>query len=290
MPRDIIRTSTMVATATSSSASSNPGAALRAGRLSSMRDRMGRTGRGAMLGLSMMQAAPAFQRDEEPSFQNNRVAEMQASRHTAQRYANPGAMTPKLQETSNALREGDTDQEQDADEIDQQASEIADENDAAQTMQLAARARSRTKAATGDATQKMMQQAQKKGEELLAEAKLEITSKGLSGIDWGNKGAILDTIGTAISGIRTALSIFQDGMSEQMKDALTKMGLPMMKMSKGFGAIAAAATVAQYGKWSTIVFVIIPFFFVFIILAYGSIGSIIKGDLTNALTLMRGAL
>lgn len=280
----------MAATATSPSPSSNPGAALRAGRLSALRDRSGRTGRGNLRGLNMMQPTQSRRQDDIGSMQGSRLTEMRASRHAAQRYANPGAATPRLQETSNALREGDTDQEEDADEIEEQAAVIADENDAAQTMQLAARARSRTKAVSDDAAQKMMQQAQKKGEEFIAEVKLELTSKGLSTIDWGNKGAILDTIGTAISGVRSGLSFFQDGMSEQTKDMLTKMGLPMMSMTKGLGPIAPAATATQFGKWTVIVFVLIPYLFLFTVLTYGSIASVVKGNLTNAYTLMQGVL
>ena len=140
----------------SRSSSTRPGAQLRTGKLESLRERTGRFGRGALLGMSMLGSHPAFQRDDAGPSRRDPVAQMHEGNHAMARFANPGAMSPKLQGISNSLREGGTGQEADADEIDEQSAQIADESDAAESMALAARAKSRMKAATSDGEGKEM--------------------------------------------------------------------------------------------------------------------------------------
>lgn len=276
----------MAATATPQS---NPQTALRAGRLSSMRDRMGRTGRGALMGLSMLGAMPSSQRDDAPSFQNNPVAQMRADRHTTQRYANPGAMTPRLQEMRSSLEQEDTDQDDDSQEIDD-AAQFADENDAAETMQLAARARSRVKAASTDTEQQIAEQIQKKTEELIAEVKTEISAKGMSVVDEGEMAEAVDTVGVGMSAVRWIVTLFKDSMNENTKTLLTRAGFPVIKMGTGLGEVSAVGSIMQATKWASVVFVIIPFLIVFTLLSYGSIGSFLHGGAKNALKLMQAAL
>lgn len=281
----------MATTAARSRASSpDPNVVLRAARLEAQKKQLGRTASGSRRNLSTLPVQPSRPAQEEQSFQRNPVARMRANRHAVQQYANPGASTPKLQEMSSSLRESDTDQEEDANEIAEQEMQIADENAQAESLQLAARARSRTKAATGDATQKMMEQTMKMAEKVLAQAKAQGIESAGSLIDEGEFAEVVDTIATGKSVTRAVLSIFQDSMDEVTKSLLNKLELPMYKMSDALGGISASSTIAQAGKWTAVLFVIIPFFLVFTMLAYGSIGSVVKGNLTNAYTLMKGAL
>ena len=254
--RVIIGASTMPGTASASrSSSARIGTQLRTGQLSSLRERMGKTGRGAFVGLSMLASHPAFQRDDTGPSRRDPVAQMHESRHAKRQYSDPvrGSL-PQVADMRDSLEEGGMTNA--ADELNNQATQSAAEGNVA-------KARSGAMAAKNEGLQKMADMAKKKFEELMAEIKFELTSKFLSLIDWGNKGTILDGIGTALSGARSTLSIFQNAMSDQQKALLTKMGMPMMKFSKGIGVPAAAATVTQYAKWTTIVGVIIPFLIVF---------------------------
>ncbi len=278
----------MATTATTSRSSSpNPSVVLHAARLEAKKKQFGRVAPGSRRNLSTLPTRSSRPTQEEQRFPQNPVARMRADRHAVQRYANPGASTPRLQEMSESLREGDTDQEEDANEIEEQESQIADENDQAQSLQSAARARSRAKAANGDASQKMMEQAKKKMEKVMAQAKAQGSESAGSLIDEGEFAEVVDTIATGKSVTRVTLSIFQDSMDENMKLALEKADLPLYKMSDALGGISASSTIAQAGKWSSVLFVILPFILIFFILAYGSIGNAIHGDIQNALTIMQ---
>lgn len=273
---------------TSRSSSPNPNVVLRAARLEAQKRQLGRTAPGSRRNLSTLPAQPSRPPQEEQWLQRSPVARMRADRHAAQRYANPGASMPRLQEMSNSLRDGDTDQEEDANEIEEQEAQIADENDQAQNLQLAARARSRAKAATGDASQKMMEQVKKQTEKVMAQAEAQGIESAGSLLDEGECLEIVDTIATGKSITRAALSIFQDSMDEPTKSLLTKIQLPMYKMSDFLGGPSASSTIAQAGKWTSVVFVIIPFILIFLLLALGTAANAAHGDLKNALTILRG--
>ncbi|MEK7632850.1 MAG: hypothetical protein AAB473_03590 [Patescibacteria group bacterium] len=280
----------MAATATSSRTSpSNPSVVLRAARLEAQKKQFGRTAPGNRQGLSMRPTSSNFAQDEG-RFQGNSVARMRADRHAVQRYANPGASMPKLQEMSNSLRDSDTDQEEDANEIDEQEAQIADENDQAQNFQLAARARSRAKAATGDASRKMMDQGKKQLERTFSQAQAQLTESGGSLLDEGQFLEMVDTIATGKSITRATLSIFQGSMSEATKSMLEKFSLPMYKMSDAMGGPSAASTTAQAGKWASVLFFFLPFILIFLLLAFGTAADAAHGNLKNALTVLRGSL
>lgn len=273
----------MAATATSSrSASPNPNVVLRAARLEAQKRQLGRTAPGSRRNLSTLPAQPSRPPQEEQWLQRSPVARMRADRHAVQRFANPGASTPRLQEMSSSLRDGDTDQEDDANDIEEQEAQIADENDQAQSLQLAARARSRAKAATGDASQKMMEQAMKKGQELLEEVKAEITSKA-GAADDGELLLVANTVLTGMSVTRSVMGIFSETL-QKYNVILSKVGLPIPKHLKMIGGAGTAFEVALYVSIICILLFILVFFF----LTYGTIANAIHGDVKNALTILRG--
>lgn len=275
---------------TSRSSSPNPNVVLRAARLEAQKKQFGRTAPGNRRNLSTLPAQPSRPPQEEEWLQRSPVARMRADRHAAQRYANPGASTPRLQEISNSLRNGDTNQEEDANEIEEQEGRIADENDQAQSLQSATRARSRAKAASRDASQKMMEHAKRQFEKTAAQAKSQLMESGGSLLDEGECLEVVDTIATGKSLTRVALSFFQDGMSEGTKSLLEKLDLPVYKMSDPVGVPSAASTAVQAGKWVSVLFFLIPFVFIFLFLAGGSFADIAHGNVKNALTLLRGSL
>lgn len=274
----------MAATATISRPSSpNPSVVLRAARLEEQKKRIGRMGSGDRRGLSM-RPTPSNPAQEVERFRGNPTARIRADHHAIRRFANPGAMMPALREMSTSLREGDTGQEEDANDIDQQAVQIADESDAAQTMQLAARARSRTKSTSENAAQKMMEQAMKKGEELMDELKAEVTSKA-GAADDGELLLIANTALTGMSILRSFMGIFSESL-EKYNVVLSKVGLPVPKHLKLIGGMG---TIAEIGIYLAVVFVIL-YILTFLALMYGTAGDILNGNLTNAYTVMKAAL
>jgi hypothetical protein len=254
--------------ATSPTATNDPSATLRQGYMSSLRSRVGRTGRAAMIGLSMMQAAPATSRDMDEAPQRDHVAELQASRHEAQRYANPGNSAPELQSLAESVRDdGDEEDRDAADDMNESADEIADEAAQAEDLSMLSRAKSRLKAEADEGMQKMLQKGQKELEKATANLKTEGAAKFASAADEGEMFEVADTAGTAVSVGHAALSIFQDSFDETTKELLAKQGYPMLQMSNPLDVAIIAGTNMQILKWSFMVTVLIPFCVVFIVLS-----------------------
>ncbi len=260
----------MAATATIQSRSSNPNVVLRAARLEAEKKRIGRTASGDRMGLSMRPAAPSSSQNEE-RFQSNPVARMRSRRHADQRYANPGASMPMLQEMSASLRNGNTGQEADADEIDQQAMQIADENADAQTLQLAARARSRTTSAGDDAAQKMIEQGMKKAEEIMKEIEKEVPTKAGS-LEKGWFLLLINTTLTSTSIVRSIMGIFSENL-KKYDPILTKVGLPVPKHLK---LVGGWGTIIQVILYMAVVAVIL-FINMFQVLLFASISDALSG-------------
>ncbi len=233
----------MAATATSSA---SIGAQLRAGQISAVRDRVGRTGSGDFQGLSTLQPSAI------PSSEGaNPIIRMNQSRQAMNRFANPGGNMPNLQVTSETLREAGTGQESDADDIDQQMASVADENQQAQSMSLAARAKSRAKGATEDATKKTADMLKKKFEEFMAEAKAEAISKS-GPVDEGEVLLLWNGSMTFISVVRSFLGIFSESM-KKYNVLLNKLGIPIPNKLK---VIGGAGTVGEFGLFCGLVMIL----------------------------------
>lgn len=249
--------------------SQDPGATLRMDYMSSLRSRIGRKGRVAMLGLSMMQASPMM--PEENTMQRDPVAELQAGRHSAQRYANPGASAPLLQMATESLRnEGDEQDQEAADDIEESVDNIAEEASQAEDTSLTARAKSEIKSKANKAFADIKEKGMKEFQKTMAKAKTEGIAKFASVADDGEFVEIPDTLGTGVSILHAGLSIFQDSMDNKTKDTLTKLGLPMLKMDNAFDLAIITGTNMQVLKWSAIVVVILPFCVVFIVMTIGA--------------------
>ncbi len=211
------------------------------------------------------------ERADASSFRRDPQAEFSARRAAMRKFQYPGNATPKLQEMSSALREGGTDQEADADQIDQESAQIADESNAAENMSLAARARSRAKAAADDGMQKMMDMAKKEAQKMAPELATQGTAFGLSAGGQGEDLEMADLTGIAISVARVVVTVLPPS-DEKLKFALEKFGLSPIKMGKiipiGELSIAGFATqVAAFVGKCTIVASLL----IFIVFAYGSI-------------------
>lgn len=255
-------------TTATSTATRDPSAALREGYMSSLRSRMGRTGRAAMLGLSMMQAGPSAAQDIDEAPQRDRVAELQANRHTAQRYANPGASAPRLQELAASVRdEGDEEDVEAADSIDESAEDIAEEAAETEDLSMLSRAKSQLKAKADEGMKKMMDKGKKEVEKMTANLKTEGAAKFASTADEGEGLEIADTLGTGVSVGHATLSIFQDSFDDRTKDMLAKAGYPMLQMSNPLDVAIIAGTNMQILKWSFMVTVLIPFCITFIVMS-----------------------
>jgi hypothetical protein len=254
--------------ASPSTRTQDPSAALRMGYMSSLRSRVGRTGRAAMLGLSMMQAAPSMAGRTDEGPQRDPVAELNLHRHSAQRYANAAISAPRLQELSSSIRdEGDEEDQAAADELDTSTEAIADEAAQADDLSLLARTKSQLKAKADEGMQKMMEKFNKEIEKQTRNLQTEGSAKFASGADEGEFLEIADTIGTGVSVGHAALSIFQDSFDEKTKEAFSRAGFPMLHMSNPLDVAIVAGTNMQIFKWSFMVVVLIPFCVVFIVMS-----------------------
>lgn len=251
--------------ATSRSVSSSPSATLRAGKVSALRNRMGRFGRRAAVSLSMMQAVPQT-RIDEGAYRTDPVAQLAASRHTAQRYANPAAMMPNLRATQAESRVEFTDRSAEEDEEMEQMAHIADENDAAQSMAGAIRARSQARSAQSDADQNLFQRMQAEVEEMFAAWKSQLIEKGLSVVDQGEMLEIGDAAGNTTSFAHQLLNFFSTGLSDNTKHVLTKAGFPIFKKGSAVEIFAKVGTIIQFFAMSGKI-VLVLFIVTFVILA-----------------------
>lgn len=221
------------------------GAQLRTDQHSSRLSAAGRFGNNSTRGLSTMPSSMVAERADVSSFRSNPEAQFSAKRTAMRKFQYPGNAMPKLQEMSSALRESDTDQESDANEIDQQAAQIADESDTAESMSLAARARSRAKSATSDGMQKMMDMAKKEMEEIMAEVKAELTSKA-GPLDEGELLLLGNTTLTSMSIVRSFMGIFSASL-KKYSPILNKIGMPIPNKLK---IIGGAGTAFQFFLWT----------------------------------------
>jgi len=253
--------------------SQDPSAALRMGYMSSLRSRIGRKGRGAMFALSMMQAGVTMpENNEDSSMRRDPVADLQAGRHAAQRYANPGASAPLLQMATESLRnEGDEQDQEAADDIEESVDNIAEEAAQAEDTSLTARAKSELKNKANKAFDDIKEKGMKEFQKTMAKAKTEGVAKFASAADDGEFVEIPDTLGTGISVLHAGLSIFQDSMDNKTKEMFTRLGLPMLKMNNALDLAIITGTNMQILKWSAIVVVILPFCVVFIIMTIGAL-------------------
>lgn len=256
-------------TAASLTATQDPSAVLREGRMSSVRSSAGRRGNtAATLGLSMMQTAPNAGQDFDTMPPRDRAAELRAGRHAAQRYANPGASVPQFQALAASVRdEGDDADHITADALDESADDIADEAEEAENLSMLSRARSRLKSEADVGMQNMMQRGQKELEKTLANLKTEGSAKFASAADEGEGLGLVDTLGTAVSVGHEALSMFQDSFDQPTKDLLAKQGFPILDPSNALDLAIMAGTRMQVLKWSFVVMILIPFCIVFVVMA-----------------------
>ena len=257
-----------------SSVSTDPGVALRAGKLSSLKDRMGKTGRTATMALSLMQAVPSPAVENE-ALQHDRVAELQASRHQANKFTTPGRSTPNLQLVTESLRSnGDEEDMESANEIEQSFEDFANEeqNYAEQSAQNEdqsnqSKIKSQIKAKADDAMQAMIDKGRKEIKETIKKVTTEGTAKTASASDWGEGLGIVDTAGLAFSSTHLAVSVFQNGLNEQTKTILSALGMPVMKPDSIVDITTTVGTVMQAIKWSALVMIIFPFLVIFTLMA-----------------------
>ncbi|MFA6017956.1 MAG: hypothetical protein WCT28_01185 [Patescibacteria group bacterium] len=252
--------------------SQDSGATLRMDYMSSLRSRIGKKGRVAILGLSMMQASPMMPEDKnEGATQRDPVAELQAGRHTARRYANPGASAPLLQMATESLRnEGDEHDQEAANDIEESVDDITEEAAQTEDTLLTARAKSELKSKANKVFEDIKEKGMKEFQKTMAKAKTEGAAKFASAADDGEFFEIPDTLGTGASVLHAGLSIFQDSMNKETKEMFTKLGFPMLKMDNALDLAIITGTNMQILKWSAIVVVIIPFCVVFIVMTIGT--------------------
>lgn len=256
----------------------DPGAALQAGKLSSLRARMGRAGRGAMLALSMMQASPTFGGRQDEAPRRDPVAELQASRHQAQKFANPGRIAPNLLAMNSSLNEDTDDGESDDDFSAQQAQDddamqqIADEAQSAEQgdgLSSLARMKSQVKARTNDALEKMAEKMAEEAEERMRAVVTDVAADTATGVDQGEMLLIPNTIGTGAKATRVGLSVFGDSLSPTVKQGMSKMGIPVMSMTKITDVFAYVGFLMQAADWTAIAAFVLPFV-VILLLSYAT--------------------
>lgn len=244
----------------------DPSAALQAGKLSALRGRMGRTGRGEMRGLSTMQAGTSLggQRAEAP--RRDRVAELQASRHQAQRFANPGRIAPNLQAMNSSINEDTDDEDGDvaAQEVqdDDAMQQMADETEAAEQgegLSALARTKSRIKGQADDAIQKMIQKSVDEAKERMTAVVTDVSADTATGVDQGDMLLVANTLGTGVKATRVGLSIFGDSLSPVMKKGMSSMGIPVMSMTKITDVFAYVGFIMQVVDWTAIAAFLLPF-------------------------------
>ncbi len=236
--------------------------------MSSLRSRVGRTGRATMVGLSMMQAAPAVGRDIDEAPRRDRVADFQAHRHAAQRYAHAAVSAPQLQELSSSIRdEGDEEDQAAADELEESAEDIADEAAQTEDLSMLSRARAQLKAKADEGMEKMLDKGRKELEKTFQNLQTEGQAKYGSAIDEGELLELVDTVTTAVSVGHVGVSIFKDSFDERTKEALMHAGYPVLEMSNPLDVAIIAGTNMQILKWSFMVTVLIPFCIVYIVMS-----------------------
>jgi hypothetical protein len=219
-----------------------------------------------MLGLSMMQAGASFSRPQEDAPRPDPVAQLQASRHQAQRFANPGRIAPNLQAMNSSLNEGADDDEEGGfaqqQEQDNAMEQIADEAQAAEQgdgLSALARAKSRLKGQADDAMQKMIQKGAEMAKERTAAVTVDVAADTATGVDQGDMLLIANTVGTGVKATRVGLSIFGESLPPMMKKGMSQMGIPVMSMTKITDVFAYVGFIMQGVDWTAIAAFALPF-------------------------------
>lgn len=249
-------------------ATQDPSATLREGYMSSLRSTMGNEGRAAMVAISLAQGAPSSAPSDDMAPRRDPVAELQANRHTAQRYQNPSASMPQLQALSEDLREdGDDDDLTAAYDLDESMQDMTQEASQADDLSMLSRVKSQWNAKKEEGMQRIADKAKKEFEKQTRNLQTEGTAKFASAADEGEAFEVADTLGTAVSVGHAGLSIFQDSFDAKTTDVLSKAGFPMLKISNPVDLAIIAGTNMQVLKWSFMVTVLIPFCVIFIVMS-----------------------
>lgn len=229
-----------------------------------------------MLGLSMMQAGASFGGQREDTPRPDPVAQLQASRHQAQRFATPGRIAPNLQAMNSSLGE-DTDDE-DGGPAAQQAQDddamqqIVDESQAAEQgegLSALARAKSRLKGQADDALQKLAEKGVAEAKERMNAVAVDAAADTATGVDQGDMLLIANTIGTGVKATRVGLSVFGDSLSPAMKKGMSEAGIPVMSMTKITDVFAYVGFVMQAADWTALAAFVLPFA-VILLLSYAT--------------------
>ncbi len=261
--------------------SARTGAQLRTGKLEGLRERMGKTGRGAFLGLSMLGSHPAFQRDDTGPVRRDPATQMNESNHAMRQYNDPvlGSM-PKVAQMRDDLNEWGMTRE--ADELDRGGQGITDAN--AESEVSSPKIKSGAKGAKSDAMQKTMEMAKKKLEELIAEARAELKSD-LGPIDEGELLLILNTLCALLSILRAFMGIFSKSL-EKYSVLLDKIGLPVPKHLK---IIGGATTSFKFLLWTGLITIIL-FLFIFQVLIFAAAADGLANPGSNAAALIKAVV
>lgn len=260
-------------------------AALRMGRLDALKSRMGRTGRAAMTGLSLMSAAQASpQRDTDDVIRRDPISQLRADRTTVQRYANPQVSTPSFQAMTDSLRsDGDTEDIASADALDDYMMTVADEAGQTDDLSLLSRAKSQWQAKMEEGKQKIIKKGQKEVQAITQKVQTEGAAKFASAADEGELFEVVDTIGTGVSVANVGISVFQESINEQMREMLARQGIGTLKPTSILDLFIVAGTEMQALKWSFVVCVLLPYCVVFLVLTYANIGTIVFDSVSSLL-------
>ena len=253
-------------TARSSVRMQDPGATLREGYMSSLRARTGRTSRTTTLDRHARTGTTNTEtRDVDVAPRPDRIAEFRARRHDAQQRLTPGASTPQLQAIANDLRnDGDEEDAIAASELEESMNDIGEESAQADDLSQMSKTQSALRQQQENAQQSLMNKGQKELERIISNLKTEGPAKMASAGDQGELLEVADTIGTGTSVVHIVLSFFQDRFDDRTKDALAKIGFPMLDMSKFLDTCVVAITPMQVFKWSFMVTVLAPFCIIFV--------------------------
>ncbi len=247
----------------------DPGATLREGHMSSLRARAGRTSRTALSDRDIGARGSRNEvRDADVAPRPDRIAELRARRHAAQRRLSPSASTPQLQIMANDLR-NDSDEEDAiaASALEESMHDIEEESAQVEDLSQMSRTQSALKRQQEDAKRSLMNKGKKELERMISNLKTEGSAKMASAGDQGELLEVADTLGTGTSVAHLGISLFKDSFDDRTKNILAKMGFPMLSMSNALDVTIVAGTQMQILKWSFMVTILIPFCIIFIVMS-----------------------
>ena len=231
--------------------------ALRKSQVFSRRNLAGKGG-----GVSTIQPSNLEERAGVAPFQNDAEVKNRAHRKIMLGHQYPGKAMPRLQEMSNSLHEGDSNDVEAANNIDNYVDEIADESDAAPSLATAARARSGAKSAKSDGIDKMMEKMKKDFQAWVNEFMAELKTK--AGVADQGEGFLLgNLVGLSASIGRSFIGLFSASL-EKYSPLLEKIGMPIPKKLK---IVGAAGTAFQFFLFTGLI-IILSGILIFIIFAF----------------------